>query len=148
MSLLVAVLLVGGCRPAPLSFPASLNSPRPEERARAAKQAASHSYSSPEDRQTAMHLLVARLDDDDDAVRFFSILALEHLTGTRMGYSYHASEDQRSRAVRAWRRYLDQHGLDATLPAPPAAGAQPVAASVDGEATESFAPPGGAGGRP
>lgn len=55
-----------------------------------------------------MEMLVARLEDEDDAVRFFAILALDRMTGTRLGYSYHAPEDQRLRAVQAWRRYLAQ----------------------------------------
>jgi hypothetical protein len=60
-----------------------------------------------------MEMLVARLDDDDDAVRFFAILALERMTGTRMGYSYHTRADQRLRAVQTWRRYLQQEAAQA-----------------------------------
>jgi hypothetical protein len=110
IALAAAGLLVAaaGCRPAPLSFPASLNSQRPEERVRAAKQAVDYPYASPQDRRAAVELLVARLDDEDDAVRFFAILALERMTGTRLGYCYHDHADGRLRAVQAWRRYLKQ----------------------------------------
>lgn len=105
LSMAIAAILLG-CRPAPTEFPASLNSQRPEERVRAAKQAVDHPYASPEERRAVLEMLVWRLDDDDPAVRFFAILALERMTGTRLGYSYHARPDQRLRAVQAWRRYL------------------------------------------
>jgi len=108
-ALLAAILVqMCGCRPAPLPFPASLNSQRPEERVRAIKTAVNYPYAAPEDRRAVIELLVARLEDEDDAVRFFAILALEKMTGTRLGYEYHAPVNERLRAVQAWRRYLDR----------------------------------------
>lgn len=98
--------LSSGCRPAPLAFPASLNSQRPEERIRAAKTAVVWPYRSSSERFAALELLVGRLDDEDDAVRFFAILALERLTGTRQGYEYYAPATERIRAIERWRRYL------------------------------------------
>lgn len=113
------LLAMGGCRPAPLKFPASLNSPYPDERVRAARTAVDYPYTDERDRRTAIELLVGRLDDDDEAVRFFSIIALEKMTGTRRGYEYHAPLHERLRAVEVWRRYLEQEsaraGKDATF---------------------------------
>jgi len=105
----VTALLLNGCRAThPLPFPASLNSPRPEDSAMAAKMAVDYPYTSPEARRTVIELLVGRLDDEDDAVRFFAIIALEKMCGTRMGYEYHDPPYVRSRAIAAWRRYLIQ----------------------------------------
>lgn len=129
-------LSTAGCRPAPLAFPASLNSQRPEERVRAVKQAVTYPYATPEDRQTALEMLVTRLEDDDDAVRFFAILALDRMTGTRLGYSYHAPLDERTRSVQAWRRYLAQRAQDPPSPAAapmPQVRAQPGAGDAEGE---------------
>lgn len=103
----LTALLLCGCRATqPSSFPASLNSPRAEERVRAAKQAVNYPYESPADRFAAIELLVGRLDDEDEAVRFFAILALEKMTGTRLGYKYHDSVCERLRAIDSWWRYL------------------------------------------
>jgi hypothetical protein len=120
-----AVVVTSGCRSVE-PFPASLNSSRPEERVRAAKKAVDYPYASPAERQTALELLVWRLDDEDDCVRFFAILALERMTGTRLGYEYHAPAYERLRAVQSWRRYLAeqakaaQRGGDAKPTAPTA----------------------------
>jgi hypothetical protein len=50
--------------------------------------------------------LVDRLDDEDPAVRFYAILALEKLTGTRLGYTYTAHRHERLQSVQRWRTYL------------------------------------------
>ena len=50
-------------------------------------------------------LFVDRLEDEDEAVRFYAILALEKLTGTRLGYRYGDPVDLRRRAIERWRRY-------------------------------------------
>ena len=70
------------------------------ERASAIKHAAEIQDSS------VINILVDRLEDEDEAVRLFAILALEKLTGHRQGYEYHAPESDRWRAVQRWRRYL------------------------------------------
>jgi len=54
----------------------------------------------------AVPLLVDRLEDEDEAVRFFAILALDRIVGQRMGYVYSQSEQQRAAAVTRWRQYL------------------------------------------
>jgi hypothetical protein len=45
------------------------------------------------------------LEDEDEAVRFYAILALEKLTGTRRGYRYGDPVDLRRRAIERWRMY-------------------------------------------
>jgi hypothetical protein len=94
------ILTLAGCGPSRTPYPESLNSHRPEERILAAKHAAEIG-----DRDV-IGILVDRLEDDDEAVRMFTILALEKLTGTRHGYDYHADQTQRWRAVQRWRRYV------------------------------------------
>ena len=51
-------------------------------------------------------LLVDRLEDEDRAVRFFTILALEKITGHRFGYDYAKPGADRRKAVERWRAYL------------------------------------------
>ena len=54
----------------------------------------------------AVPLLVDRLEDEDEAVRFFAILALDRIVGQRMGFVYSQSDQQRAAAVSRWRQYL------------------------------------------
>lgn len=88
-----------GCARPPFEYPAALNAERPNDRVAAIRHATEI-----RDR-SAIPLLVDRLEDEDEAVRFYAILALERLTGTRMGYEYHAPEAQRLRAVQRWRQH-------------------------------------------
>ena len=102
VSVAMIVLLLAGCGPRRTPYPASLNSERPEERIAAMKQAAQlNDYS-------VIGLLIDRLEDEDPAARMFAILALERMTGTRLGYDYGADETQRWRAVQVWRRFWVQ----------------------------------------
>jgi HEAT repeat protein len=89
-----------GCGPPATPYPAALQSQRPEERIRAIKRAGET-----KDR-SVIGILVDRLEDEDEAVRLYAILALEKLTGTRLGYDYAAREGERARAVKRWRQYL------------------------------------------
>jgi len=57
--------------------------------------------------RSAVPALVDRLDDEDEAVRFFAILALERITGTRMGYDFGAPADKRVAAIDRWRRAVN-----------------------------------------
>lgn len=94
-----AAVLVSGCGPPKTAYPAALNSERPDERIAAIRHAG-------ETRDRSVTgILIDRLEDDDEAVRLFAILALERLTGTRLGYDYHGPELERRRAVERWRRY-------------------------------------------
>lgn len=53
-----------------------------------------------------MPILVNRLEDEDEAVRFFAIIALEKITGQRFGYEYSKPLAARTRSVELWREYL------------------------------------------
>jgi len=115
------LFVAAGCGPPKTPYPAALNSERPDERVLAIRHAAETHDTS------VVPLLVDRLEDEDEAVRFFAILALERLTGTRLGYDYRAPEEQRWRAVQNWRRHLarsersargaDKEGKSGTGPA-------------------------------
>lgn len=67
--------------------------------------------------QSVVPQLVNRLEDEDEAVRMFAILALEKITRTRLGYNYTDPEPVRGRAVKRWRAYLQSGGQTATQPA-------------------------------
>jgi len=54
----------------------------------------------------ALPHLVDRLEDEDPVVRFAAILALQDLTGLRLGYSYGQDSAERAAAVALWREYL------------------------------------------
>lgn len=54
----------------------------------------------------AVPLLVDRLEDEDAAVRFYAILALERITGERFGYEYAEPSPRRADAVVRWRTYI------------------------------------------
>lgn len=54
----------------------------------------------------AVPLLVDRLEDEDDAVRFYAILALERITGKRFGYDYAKQSGERAASVVEWRSYV------------------------------------------
>lgn len=66
----------------------------------------------------AVAQLVEDLDSDDPAVRFYSIEALERLTGNDLGYRYFDDEDARKPALARWQGWLkDQQQLATTRPA-------------------------------
>jgi hypothetical protein len=52
--------------------------------------------------------LVEELDNDDPAVRFYAIRALEELTGQTLGYRYYDDDLERRPAVESWRCWLDE----------------------------------------
>lgn len=54
----------------------------------------------------AVPLLVDRLEDEDEAVRFFAIVALERITGKRFGYDYAKESRERAASVALWRAYI------------------------------------------
>lgn len=62
---------------------------------------------------SAVPSLVDRLEDEDEAVRFYAILALEKLTDTRLGYDYGGSALERRAGVERWRRFLVESWKDA-----------------------------------
>lgn len=56
--------------------------------------------------------LVDRLEDEDVVVRFAAIMALEELTGDRLGYAYGAAAEKRATAVSRWRRFVARQVAD------------------------------------
>lgn len=50
--------------------------------------------------------MVADLDSDDPAVRFYAIQGLQRLTGQTFDYSYYANDAARAPAVERWRVWL------------------------------------------
>ena len=99
-----------GCRLGVARYPEALTAPDPKLRIRAIRAAGQR-----RDVQV-VPLLVDRLEDEDEAVRFYAIQALERITGMALGYLYYKPASHRGRAVDRWRRYLHQTRSD-----PPAA---------------------------
>lgn len=116
LSLWWTILTVGvwltpaGCTAPVTPYPEALISERPAERITAIKHAAEIGD------RSVVTILVERLEDPDEAVRFFAIIALEKLTGERFGYQYYDTEVERARAVARWRRYLEEHQPVASRP--------------------------------
>jgi len=54
----------------------------------------------------AVPLIVDRLEDEDEGVRLYSIIALEKITGERFGYDYGDSMSERAGAVERWRNFV------------------------------------------
>jgi hypothetical protein len=56
--------------------------------------------------RAAAKQLVADLDSDDPAVRFYAIGALERMTGERFDYRYYDTDQGRKPAVAKWNQWL------------------------------------------
>jgi hypothetical protein len=54
----------------------------------------------------AVQQLVADLDSDDPAVRFYAINGLRRITGKRFGYDYYADEQRRQPSLQRWQNWL------------------------------------------
>ena len=89
-----------GCRLGVARYPEALTAPDPKLRIRAIRTAGQR-----RDVQ-AVPLLVDRLEDEDEAVRFYAIQALQRIAGTALGYLYYKPASHRGRAVDRWRRYV------------------------------------------
>lgn len=105
-------LVFSGCQPSVQGLSQRLQGEDPAVRAAAARQAGAEADAA------VAPLLVDRLTDSEPEVRFFAILALERIAGTRMGYCYYHTVVQRQAAVDAWRQWLAQRaGQSASRPA-------------------------------
>jgi hypothetical protein len=58
------------------------------------------------DGDSAIKQLVEDLDNDDPAVRFYAIHALEELTGETFGYRYYDDDLERADALKLWQGWL------------------------------------------
>jgi hypothetical protein len=56
--------------------------------------------------RSAIPNLVRELENDDPAVRFYAIQALEDLTGQTFGFDYYKDEAVRKPAVLKWQEWL------------------------------------------
>jgi len=61
----------------------------------------------------ALALLVERLSDSEKDVRFYTIIALERITGQTLDYRFYDSPEAREQAVGRWRQYVSKA---ATMP--------------------------------
>ncbi len=93
---------ISGCGPRP--YRANIQSESVNERILGVRAAAEAKDAD------SVPLLVDRLEDEDDAVRFFAILALEKITGERFGYNYASPAQQRAVSVEQWRAYVRKGG--------------------------------------
>jgi hypothetical protein len=59
--------------------------------------------------------LVEQLDSQDPAARMLAIRALEHRTGTTLGYNHTDPEWKRQEAIERWVNYLESGGSDSDL---------------------------------
>ena len=50
-----------------------------------------------------------RLIDDDSAIRFAAITALQRISGETFGYRYYDDALQRQPAIRQWQQWLKDH---------------------------------------
>jgi hypothetical protein len=99
-ALIVTALLVSGCT-APRG-PLVVTDPDPSVKIPAIKNAARKGD------KGAVRQMVADLNSDDPAVRFYAISGLQRITGERFGYDYFADETQRKPALQRWRDWLDR----------------------------------------
>jgi hypothetical protein len=60
--------------------------------------------------RSAVADLVRELENDDAAVRFYAIWALENLTGQTFGFDYYQDEPLRRPAVQKWQEWLKSNG--------------------------------------
>jgi hypothetical protein len=66
---------------------------------------------------SAIKQLVADLESDDPAVRFYAIGGLQRLTGETFGYQYFVDDDQRAAAVGKWKAWLEGWNAGRQAPA-------------------------------
>lgn len=96
----IVCLALVGCNIPP--YRANFNSDDPTERILAVQAAAKAGD------RSAVPLIVDRLEDEDNGVQFFAMLALERLTGERFGLESGQSSAERLAAIQRWRAYIDQ----------------------------------------
>lgn len=90
-------LLLVGCGPP--TDRANIQSADAQTRAAAIKAAAQRGD------KRAVPMIVGRLEDEDQAVRFFAIQGLQQLTGQTLGYLYYKPPGTQRDAIRRWREF-------------------------------------------
>jgi hypothetical protein len=94
------VLLTGGCF---TPDPKSLDSDRATSAIPAIKDAAD------QNNRQAIPRLIVLLDDNDSAIRFAAINALEKMTGQTFDYHYYDDIPDRQPAIQRWQHWLAEH---------------------------------------
>ncbi|HEY2586431.1 MAG TPA: HEAT repeat domain-containing protein [Tepidisphaeraceae bacterium] len=97
--LVVACLAAGGCIP---REDQSIGAVDPMNSIPAIQKAAET-----HDRK-AVPALVAQLDNDDPAIRFYAIESLQRITGKSFDYHYYDDADDRRPTVNRWKQWLKQ----------------------------------------
>ena len=118
---------------------ANIQSPDAAQRIRAIKNAADSGD------VAAVPLIVDRLEDEDQAVQFFAILALERLTGKRLGYEVGQPSSERVAAIDRWRAYVDQKGQKRSINKEEPIQAGEALSQRSGNSGAEAGPAGGAG---
>jgi hypothetical protein len=59
--------------------------------------------------RTAIPRLIQDLDDNDPAIRFAAITALQQMTGETFDYEYYQCTEDRRPAVKRWHQWLAEH---------------------------------------
>lgn len=116
LACVLPIVALGACGNPMPPYPTGIHNADPGVRIRSIKMAGDR-----QDRAT-LPLLVERLEDEDEAVRLFAIIAIEKITGTRLGYEYRKPAVERARAVKRWRQYLQQETTPAASPVTSSAG--------------------------
>ena len=102
--IIAVVAIAGGCWAAGCFAPdkPDINSPNANLKIPAIEQAVQAGD------QKVVPTLVASLDSDDAAVRFYAIDGLRKLTGQSFGYRYYDDESQRKPAIKSWQHWLTE----------------------------------------
>lgn len=61
------------------------------------------------DDRSAVPALVAQLNNDDPAIRFYAFRALQRITGNSFDYRYYDDVDERRPAIERWQKWLKAH---------------------------------------
>jgi len=101
------LLGLSGCLPSGEDLQAKLQDEDPAVRLEAIRRAGRI-----KDRPSVPYL-IDRLTDSQRDVRFFAVLALREITGENMGWKHYAPPDERDKAVKRWRKWLENERKDA-----------------------------------
>jgi hypothetical protein len=103
------ILCAAGCGGGVRPYQASIQSEDPHERILAIRSAVDTND------QSAIPLIVDRLEDEDEAVQIFAFIALHKITGQRMGYELGQNDLAREQAVERWRDFVRRGDYKVTL---------------------------------
>ena len=103
---LIAAFLIGGTAVSCIGRdPPSITSCDPDRLVPAIKEGVQRND------RTIIPYLVADLESDDSAVRFYAIDGLQRMTGQDFGYVFYADPDTRKPAVERWKQWLKEQNV-------------------------------------